>query len=150
MNVAESDPWPVKPASTILRYVAPGACPLTARTTAMIANATSSDPTGTRTESHHGCSSRRSRRIRGPAPARHEQPDLLDRRGTGVELARDLALVHDEDAIREGADLVEVLAQQQDRHALGRGLPKVRVHRLDRADVEPARRLGDDEDERIV
>ena len=32
----------------------------------------------------------------------------------------------------------------------GRGLPKVRVHRLDRADVEPARRLGDDEDERIV
>ncbi len=62
----------------------------------------------------------------------------------------DLALVHDEDAIREGADLVEVLAQQQDRHALGRGLPKVRVHRLDRADVEAARRLRDDEDERIV
>ena len=115
MSVAESDPLPVKPASTILRYVAPGACPLAARTTAMIANATSSDPTGT--------SDRQPPRLLEPAlqpdhdaPApRHEQSDLLDRRGSGVKLAHDLALVHDEDPVGERSDLVEVLAQQQDR-----------------------------------
>ena len=88
--------------------------------------------------------------LHSPAPAGHEVADLLDRRRPGVELADDLALVDDEDPVGERADLVEVLAHEQDRDAACSGLAEVRVHRLDRADVEPARRLGDDEDERIV
>jgi hypothetical protein len=54
MSVAESAPFPVKPASIMLRNVAPGACPLAARTRAMMANATTSDPIGTASESHRG------------------------------------------------------------------------------------------------
>ena len=60
ISVAESAPFPVKPASTIFRYVSPGECPVSARTTPMIANATTSEPTGTATDSHRGWVRRRS------------------------------------------------------------------------------------------
>ena len=60
ISVADIAPLPVNPASTIFRYVSQVSCPVSARTTPMIANATTSDPIGTATESHHGCARRRS------------------------------------------------------------------------------------------
>ena len=75
--------------------------------------------------------------------AGHPQADLDDRLVVG-DLGEP-ALVHDEDAVVQREDLVEVLAEQQDaRAALGR-LDQVRVDRLDGGDVEPARRRGGDE-----
>ena len=69
IRVAESAPDPVNPASTIFRYVSHGECPVSFRTTPITAKATTSEPTGTATDSHHGCESRRSsftRRSRRP------------------------------------------------------------------------------------
>ena len=54
MSVAESAPLPVKPASIIRRYVSHGSWPVAARTTAITPKATTSDPIGTTTDSHHG------------------------------------------------------------------------------------------------
>ncbi len=60
ISVADIAPLPVNPASTIFRYVSHGSRPVSARTIPMIANATTSEPIGTATESHHGCARRRS------------------------------------------------------------------------------------------
>src|SRR5215471_9661774 len=94
----------------------------------MIASATATDPSGTAMASHHGCSRRRSSltvrlslgRARFPIPAGHEVAELLHIRALPVELAHELALVHDEDPIRERADLVQVLAHEEDGHSLRR------------------------------
>ena len=115
----------------------------------MIANATTSEPTGIATDSHRGWTRRRSSFTRRVPPAMSSPISSIDA-APALELADDLALVDDEDPVGERADLVEVLAHEQDRNALCSGVAEVRMHRLDRADVEPARRLGDDEDERIV
>src|SRR5437870_4214761 len=101
----------------------------------MIPNATASEPAGTARLSHHGCSRRRSILTRASS---HEVPELLDVRGRTVELAYDLALVHHENPVGERPNLVEVLAQEQDRHSLRGGLTQIRVHGLDRPDVETA------------
>ena len=63
MSVAEKAPFPVKADAKSSRYVWPGEWPLTTRMTPMIVNATTSEPAGTATFSHHGWSRRRSRRI---------------------------------------------------------------------------------------
>src|SRR5439155_505415 len=103
--------------------------------------AKTSEAAGTATWSQRGWRSRRSIPTR-IVPSRHEQADLLDARLGPRRLAHDLALVHDDDPIRERQDLVEVLADQQDTEARSRCLVEVRVDALDRADVEPARRRG--------
>ncbi len=58
---------------------------------------------------------RASARSGSPLPARHQQPDLLDGRRRRLDLTDDPALVHDHDTVGEREDLVEVLADQQDR-----------------------------------
>ena len=68
MSVAESAPLPVKPASIMRRYVSQGSWPVAARITAMTPKATTSDPTGTTTDSHHGWLSLRSIRINACPP----------------------------------------------------------------------------------
>ena len=57
----------------------------------------------------------------------------------------DRALVHHDDPVGEGEELVEVLADEQHCDAVRRGVAQVSVDGLDRADVEPARRRRDDE-----
>ena len=53
--------------------------------------------------------------------------------------------VHHHDPVGQGEDLVEVLADQQHRDSFSGRLSKVRVHGLDRADVEPSRRRSGDQ-----
>ena len=62
----------------------------------------------------------------------------------------DLAFEDDEDAIGEREDLLELERDEQDRPALVALLDQATVDELDRADVEPARRLGGDEHARIA
>src|SRR5437868_1345050 len=102
-------------------------------------NANTREPAGTATKSQRGCRSLRSIRTGIPS-AGHEQADLLDVRLRARSLTDDRALVHDRDAIGERQDLVEVFADEKDADAVRGSLAQVRVHRLDRADVEPARR----------
>src|SRR4051812_7809244 len=101
-------------------------------------NAKTSEPAGTATMSHRGCFSLRSIRT-GIVPSGHEQADLLDVGASAVELAEDCAFVHARDAVSERENLVEVLADQENRDAQAGGFAQVDVHRLDRADVEAAR-----------
>src|SRR3954464_292472 len=92
-------------------------------------------------------SSRRLRRF--AAAARHRDPELLlaDIRR---ELADDLSLVDDEDAVRQRQDLLELGRDEQDRAAFVALLDEAPVDELDRADVEPARRLCSEQDARVA
>src|SRR6188474_336038 len=90
-----------------------------------------------------------SRRDLSLPAARHGDSELLLGRG-GRELADDLALVDDEDAIGEGQDLLELERDQQHGAALVALLDEPAVHELDRPHVEAARRLRRDEDARIA
>ena len=90
---------------------------------------------GRRPSSQRGCSSRRSSLTR--APPGHQQPDLLDRRRLRVDLAHDLALVHDDDPVGERTHLVEVFADEEHRDALCGRLAQVVVHGLDRPTSSP-------------
>ena len=149
MSVADIAPFPVKPASRICRYVSHD-----------VVSCQREDDTDDRERDDERANGNRDGKPPGlnettlelhvRVPPGHEQADLLDRRGSSLELADDAALVDDEDPVGERANLVEVFAHEQDRDALRSGVAEVRVHGLDRADVEPARRLRDDEDERIV
>ena len=65
--------------------------------------------------------------------------------GAGIDLAGDPPLVEDDDAVGEREHLVEVLADQQHGDVELRGVAKVVVNVLDRADVETARRRGGDQ-----
>ena len=149
ISVAESAPFPVNPASAMLANAGPRRVP---------ADREHNGQDRERDDQRaHGHDDGQPPGLLEPAlepdharPPRHQQSDLLDRRGAGLQLAHDLALVDDEDAVRECADLVEVLAEEQDRYAPSGGISQVRVDRLDRTDVEPTRRLRHDEDERIV
>src|SRR2546421_4946813 len=78
-------------------------------------------------------------------PSGHGEADRLDRRGAGVEVAAELALVDDDDPVGEREDLVQVLAEEKDRDAVGGRLAQVGVHGLDRPDVESPCRGGRDE-----
>ena len=92
----------------------------------MITNATPTDPSGTATGSQRGCFSLRSiRTLIARASAGHQQAELLDGRGGGVHLARDLPLVEDDDAVGQREHLVEVLADQQHRDVELRRIAKV-------------------------
>ena len=86
-----------------------------------------------------------------PSPAalrssRHRAPP----RSPGRELADDLALVHDEDAVGQGQHLLELERDQQHRLVLRRAPRPAAVDELDGADVEAPRRLRGDEDARVA
>src|SRR5438128_7213631 len=98
-----------------------------------------SEPAGTATISQRGCRSLRSIRTR-ILSARHQQADLLHAGVRAACPADDLALVHDGDPVGELEDLVEVLAQHEYGDAVPGRVTQVRVHRLDRPNVESARR----------
>ena len=84
-----------------------------------------------------------------PAAADHRDAELLlgDARR---ELAHDLALEDDEDPVGEREDLLELERDEQDAAALVALLDEPAVDELDRADVEPARRLGGDQHLRVA
>ena len=66
------------------------------------------------------------------------------------QLADDLALVDDEDPVREREDLLELERDQQDAAALVALLDETSVDELDRPDVETARRLRSDQHARVA
>ena len=66
------------------------------------------------------------------------------------ELTDDLALVDDEDPVGEREDLLELERDEQDAPPLVALLDEPPVDELDRADVEPARRLRGDQDARVA
>ncbi len=70
---------------------------------------------------------------------------MLDTRRLRVDLTDDGAFVHDDDSVRQGHDLVEILAEQQYGDVAFRRLAEIAVDGLDRADVEPAGRCRSDE-----
>src|ERR1051326_1869062 len=78
-----------------------------------------------------------------PAAAGHREAELLFRRGRR-ELADDPPLVDDEDPVGERQDLPQ--AERDEEHGAARIalLDEPAVDELDRADVEPACRLGRD------
>src|SRR5215211_8274590 len=82
-------------------------------------------------------------------PAGHREAELL-RGDVRPVLAYDPALVDDEDAVGERQDLFQLQRDEQDRAALVALLDEPAMDELDRADVEPARRLGGQQDARIA
>src|SRR2546421_284658 len=78
-----------------------------------------------------------------PATAEHLETDLL-LRDLAFVLGGDPSLVEDEDAGRQGEDLLEPERDQEDRAALVTLLDQAAVEIFDRADVEAARWLGGD------
>ena len=79
-------------------------------------------------------------------PAGHEQADGVAGGLGPVERADEVAAVDHADAVGEGEDLVELGGHQQHGGALVADLDDAAVDELDRADVEPTGRLGDDEE----
>src|SRR5262249_12075363 len=91
----------------------------------------------------------RSSRSLAPSRARHGDAELLFA-DVRRELAHELTLVNDEDAVREREDLVELERDEQNRSSGVALRDEAAVDELDRADVETARRLRRDEDARIA
>src|SRR5487761_817780 len=142
-GVAATSVCPIAPvltnaASKSCRYSDSGWCPVASRTIPETKNATTIDPAGTATSSQRGCSSLRSIRT-GIPPSRHQQADLLDACLRAAGVTDDRAFVHHRDPVGEPKDLVQILADQQDGHSIGRSITEVRVHSFDRADIETAR-----------
>ena len=82
--------------------------------------------------------------------AAHQQPEALDRRLAAIESADDAALVHDGDAIGEEEELLEVLADHDERRSpAARSARKRSCTNSGRADVEAPRRLGGDQHLRV-
>jgi len=73
---------------------------------------------------------------------RHHRADRLLTVGIGDAGAHDPAAVEHHDAVGHGEQFIELGRHQQDRHATVAGGTDMAVDRGDRADVEPARRLG--------
>ena len=150
MSVFVSAPSARKAASNRRRSVVIGGWPVARSRSAIAMCATTSEPSGTATISQRRCLSRFS--IRSPPrftrrPCRRgrlaahpaiSSPSSSTVALAGVDLAHDRALVHHGDAIGEGQDLVEVLADQEHRDLPRRGLAQIAVNGLDRADVETA------------
>ncbi len=84
-----------------------------------------------------------------PFDAGHQQAELAFGR-LRPALADDAAVAHDEDAVGERADLVELDGDEQDRLAAVAHGDELAVDELDRADIDAARRLADEEHGRIV
>src|SRR5207247_7961257 len=95
------------------------------------------------------CRRPRRRRLATGATGRHEQADLVLVGGPPVARRDNLAAVHDRDPIRQLEDLVELRRHEQDRRARIALRDRLTVDELDAADVEPARRLVEDEEPRL-
>ena len=74
-----------------------------------------------------------------PIASTSDAPGCLERRGHP-------ALVHDEDPVGQGEQLLELLGDQQDGRPAGTQVEQQLVDALDRADVETARGLDRDEE----
>ena len=87
--------------------------------------------------------------MRADLPAEHRHAELLVA-GVRRQLGHDPALVDDQHAVAERADLLEL--QRHEQHAAARValLEQLPVDELDRADVEAARRLRGDRDLRLL
>ena len=114
-----------------------------------------------RSPSRGGCSARAARpcavttpppRRRGASrpPVAMSRPDFLAVRGSRVEHGDQPAAIHHPDAVRELDDLVELGRDEEDRHAGVTLLDGALVDELDAADVEPARRLIEDEERQLA
>ena len=79
------------------------------------------------------------------AAGRHEQADRVAGGVGPVELADELAAVEHADAVGEREDLVELGRHEQHGGARVAHLDDAAVDELDRADVEAARRLRDEQ-----
>src|SRR5580765_4785517 len=99
-NVCVSAPREVNAASKICRNDGAASWPVAWRTIPERTSANATAPTGTATRSQRGWWSLRSIRT-GLVPSGHQQPDLLDVRAGGRELADHAALVHHRDAVGE-------------------------------------------------
>src|SRR5438552_16814084 len=145
ISVCPIAPLLTNAASKICRYAGSGSCPVASSTSPDAKNANTSDPAGTAKSSQRGCRSLRSI-LTGVVPSCHLEADLLDARISTGRDADDRSFVHDRDPVGQPEDLVQVLADQENRGALGRSGAQIGVHGLDRADVEATgRRRGDDE-----
>src|SRR5207248_10833534 len=81
--------------------------------------------------------------------AEHLEPDLLFGDLPGVR-ADDLTFVEDEDPVGERHHLLELQRDEQDRPPLVALGYEPSMEELDRADVDPARRLRGDQDLRVA
>ena len=71
-------------------------------------------------------------------PTRHQHTQVLDVYIDVLYLAHDLTLVHHHNPVRKGADLVQVLADEQDRRAVVALFQQALVNVLRRADIHAA------------
>src|SRR5258708_37406685 len=81
----------------------------------------------------------RSRRSSNPGHQQTERALV----GAGGQLADDGAVGHHEDAVGEGADLVELDRDEEDRAARGAQFEEAAMDELDGADIDAPRRLAD-------
>ena len=82
--------------------------------------------------------------------AGHQQAELALVRRVGPALAGDAAAAHHQDAVGQREDLVELDRDQQDRLAGVAQRDEAAVDELDRADVDAARRLADEQHLRVA
>ena len=127
-----------------------------ARRAIAIANATRSASALDRSPTRATRASERGRRATMPTPAtisspppasrapEHPEPDLLRRR-VGRVLPGDPAFVDRHDPVGEGVDLVELGRDQEHAPSFLLLVEDLPPHELDRPDVEPAGRLGRDQ-----
>ena len=139
MSVLESAPSARNAASKSRRNVGSGAWPVAARTTAMIANATTSEPSGTATVEPPALDEAL---LDPDGRPDHRTPAISSPSSSTSALAPsaspdDRALVHDDDPVGERQHLVEVLADQEDADAVRRRVAEVR-----RAPSRSRRRRG--------
>src|SRR4051812_36215274 len=104
-GVAAISVWPRAPgdrnaASKIWREACGASWPVASSTMPEAKKAKTIEPAGTAKSSQRGCSRRRSIRTRIPSPG-HLEPDPLEARRLGRELAADPALVDHRDAVGE-------------------------------------------------
>ncbi len=94
------------------------------------------------------CSSSRRRLTRPPVAISRPTSSLSA--VPAVDDRDELAAVHDADPVGQLEDLVELRRDEQDRRARVASLDRLAVDELDAADVEPARRLIEDEELRVA
>src|SRR5262249_3949675 len=105
---------------------------------------------GARTQMRWAVSARGSSRIgfARETVAGHHGAELADRYGGACQRRRHVAAIHDDHAIRQRQEFVQVLRDQQDAGAIHARLQELLVDVADRTDVEAASRLVRENDAR--
>src|SRR5690349_23030842 len=80
----------------------------------------------------------------------HHQPEVTDGHDAARHRRRHATAIHDDDAVGQREQLVEILGDEQDAGAPGAGFQELLMDIADRADVEAARRLVGEDDARIA